>query len=208
MLIYVPSRSNKKAKRAKGRVSVFLVATVRKASRRNLMISLPPSSVTMQTSLMPARPPPPPPADSHVLRTRASPSATTNAVDYTDEELMGPEGAMMGRDDSKIVCKFSPVSNGLQFDGNYHSRVRLNVPQRTSLFKNIRHDTVFVCCSTGSASEWTRTGSWCRCGGRSRSTFCGFTKGEGSHEIQGRNDSQLCRTLPLPLHYVPMHKPN
>ena len=87
----------------------------------------------MQTSLMPARPPPPPPADSHVLRTRASPSATTNAVDYTDEELMGPEGAMMGRDDSKIVCKFSPVSNGLQFDGNYHSRVRLNVPQRTSL---------------------------------------------------------------------------
>ena len=69
----------------------------------------------MQTSLMPARPPPPPPADSHVLRTRASPSATTNAVDYTDEELMGPEGAMMGRDDSKIVCKFSPVSNEPQF---------------------------------------------------------------------------------------------
>ena len=93
----------------------------------------------MQTSLMPVRqPPPPPPADSHVLRTRASPSATTNAVDYTDEELMGPEGAMMGRDDSKIVCKFSPVSNGPQFEVYYHSRVRPNVPgpQRTSLLKH------------------------------------------------------------------------
>ena len=86
---------------------------------------------------MPARPPPAPPADSHVLRTRASPSATTNAVDYTDEELMGPEGAMMGRDDNKIVCKFSPVS-GPQFEVKYHSHshARPNVPQRTSLLKH------------------------------------------------------------------------
>jgi len=74
------------------------------------------SSGNINTSLMPARPPPPPPADSHVLRTRASPSATTNAVDYTDEELMGPEGAMMGRDDSKIVCKFSPYRKCFRVD--------------------------------------------------------------------------------------------
>ena len=69
------------------------------------------------------------------LKEVASPSATTNAVDYTDEELMGPEGAMMGRDDHKIVCKFSPVS-GPQFEVNYHAHGRPNVPQRTWLLKH------------------------------------------------------------------------
>ena len=67
----------------------------------------------MQTSLMPVSSPP---ADSHVLRTRASPSATTSAMDYGEEDLMPPPppppppGMGGGRDDSKIVCKFAPVS--------------------------------------------------------------------------------------------------
>ena len=65
------------------------------------------SNGTMQTSLMPVSSPP---ADSHVLRTRASPSATTSAMDYDLMPPPPPPGMGGGRDDSKIVCKFAPVS--------------------------------------------------------------------------------------------------
>lgn len=57
-----------------------------------------------------------PPADSHVLRTRASPSATTNAMDYGEEDDLTmpppppPLGMAGGKEDNKIVCKFAPVS--------------------------------------------------------------------------------------------------
>jgi len=70
----------------------------------------------------PLMPPPvsSPPADSHVLRTRASPSATTNAMDYGEDDPMPPPPPLGmaggGMDDRKIVCKFAPYRRCYRMD--------------------------------------------------------------------------------------------